>query len=235
MHERDSLKIRASRSNDPNDWSIFKKCRNSVNNEIKQAKENYYINAFSENEGNSRKTWGIINVLTARKTKNSHIIEIKRCGISISDPMELSEAFNDHFARVGPKLANGIPFTANDRSHLSYLTGVKCDEKFKKKPTNCSTVLSLLRKLCKNKATSLDKISVRLIHECADMIADSLCPIFNCSIATGIFPEDWKISKIIPLFKQGDRSDLNNYCPISIIPVAAKVFERVVYDQTSAF
>ena len=76
MHERDILKIRASRSNDPNDWSIFKKCRNSVNNEIKQAKENYYINAFSENEGNSRKTWGIINELTARETKNSHIKEI---------------------------------------------------------------------------------------------------------------------------------------------------------------
>jgi hypothetical protein len=68
-----------------------------------------------------------------------------------------------------------------------------------------------LRKLCKNKATGLDKTSVRLIHECADLIADSLCSISNCSIATGIFPEDWKISKIIPLFKQGDRSDLNNY------------------------
>ena len=67
---------KASRSNNPNDWSIFKKCRNSVNNEIKQAKENYYINAFSENEGNSRKTWGIINELTARETKNSHIKEI---------------------------------------------------------------------------------------------------------------------------------------------------------------
>ena len=103
------------------------------------------------------------------------------------------------------------------------------------KPTNFSTVLTLVRKLCKNKATGLDKISVRLIHECADLIADSLCSIFNCSIATGIFPEDWKISKVIPLFKQGDRSDLNNYRPISIIPVIAKVFERVVYDQIFAF
>jgi hypothetical protein len=49
--------------------------------------------------------------------------------------MELSEAFNDHFARVGPELANNISCTANDRSHLSYLTGVKCDEKFKMKPS----------------------------------------------------------------------------------------------------
>ena len=81
----------------------------------------------------------------------------------------------------------------------------------------------------------MDKISVRLIHECAaDLIADSFCSIFNCSIATGIFPEDWKILNVIRLFKQGDRSDLNNYRPISIISVTAKVFERVVYDQIFA-
>ena len=54
-------------------------------------------------------------------------------------------------------------------------------------------------------------------------------------LATVIFPEDWKISKVIPLFKQGDRSDLNNYCLISIISVMAKVFKRVVYDQIFAF
>ena len=56
--------------------------------------------------------------------------------------------------------------------------------------------------------------------------------IFNRSITTGIFPEEWKCSKVIPLLKQGQRSDFkNNYRPISIIPVVAKVFERVVYDQ----
>ena len=34
-----------------------------------------------------------------------------------------------------------------------------------------------------------------------------------------------------PVFKQGERSDLNNYRPISVIPVVAKVFERIIYDQ----
>ena len=52
---------------------------------------------------------------------------------------------------------------------------------------------------------------------------------------TGIFPEEWKSSKVIPVFKQGDRTDLDNYRPISIIPVVAKVFERVIYDQRYAF
>ena len=40
---------------------------------------------------------------------------------------------------------------------------------------------------------------------------------------------------VIPLFKHGERRDLNNYRPISIIPVVAKVFERIIYDQIYAF
>ena len=50
----------------------------------------YYKNAFHENESNSRKTWGIINELTWRKSNNSHISEIKQNGISISNSQDLS-------------------------------------------------------------------------------------------------------------------------------------------------
>ena len=89
----------------------------------------------------------------------------------------------------------------------------------------------LLSKLCKSKATGLDRISARLLRESADLIANSLCSIFNRSINSGVFPDEWKCCKVIPLFKQGARSDINNYQPISIIPVVAKVFERIIYDQ----
>jgi hypothetical protein len=75
---------------------------------------------------------------------------------------------------------------------------------------------SLLSKLSKSKATGLDKISARLLRVCSDLIAQSICSIFNRSINTGIFPEEWKCSKVVPL--QGKRNDLNNYRPISIIP-----------------
>ena len=46
------------------------------------------------------------------------------------------------------------------------------------------------------------------------------------------FPDEWKNARITPLFKKvGSRSDPSNYRPISIIPVVAKVFERIIYDQ----
>ena len=52
---------------------------------------------------------------------------------------------------------------------------------------------------------------------------------------SGIFPDDWKCARVTPLFKQGEASDLNNYRPISVVSVIAKVFERIVYDQSLNF
>ena len=50
--------------------------------------------------------------------------------------------------------------------------------------------------------------------------------IFNQSLVTGIFPSDWKMAEVSPIFKNGSKSDLNNYRPISVIPTLAKIFEK---------
>ena len=76
------------------------------------------------------------------------------------------------------------------------------------------------------KATGLVFVSARLLKESSDLICGSLVRIFNQSIDTGIFPDEWKNARIMPLFKKvGSRSNPSNYRPISIIPVVAKVFE----------
>ena len=92
-----------------------------------------------------------------------------------------------------------------------------------------------MNKLNKSKATGLDKISGRLLWEYADLISSPICNIFNQSISQGVFPDDWKSARVAPLFKQGDRDDLNKYRPISVISVVAKVFERIIYDQVYAY
>jgi len=227
MHYKDVLKVKAIRSGNACDWMIFKKCHNAVNSEIKQAKEKFFKNALCENEGNSHMTWRIINELTSRKIHSSSVKEIKLDNSSISDPLELSSAFNDHFSSIGQKLINAIQQKGDTLSYLDYVK--ETEHRFELKNTDCSTVFSLLSKLCKSKATGLNKIWARLLRECADLVASSLCAIFNKSIVSGVFPTECKSTKVIPLFKQGECSDLNNYCPISIIPVVAKVSERIEY------
>ncbi|CAB4019051.1 Hypothetical predicted protein, partial [Paramuricea clavata] len=51
------------------------------------------------------------------------------------------------------------------------------------------------------------------------------------SIDSDQFPSDWKAARVIPLFKKGQRSMLDNYRPISILPVVSKLMERIMYDQ----
>ena len=99
--------------------------RNKVNNEIKAAKELFYNNKFIETNGDPRKTWQIINDLTSRKAVNSSIREINLNGISICESSNLSNAFNDHFSSIGPKLANDIPLSNNnDHCHREYVKGI---------------------------------------------------------------------------------------------------------------
>ena len=180
---------------------------------------------------NCRKTWQTINELTSRKSGKTSVASLKVNGLTITNPLELSNEFNDHFANIGPKLASEI--NCDSGSYQRYLTVT--DKRFKLQPTNPNKVFSLLNKLDKSKATGLDKISARFVRECADLICVPICDIFNQSISQGIFPDDWKYARVTPLYKQGDRGDVNNYRPISVIPIVAKVFERIVYEQLYAY
>ena len=79
---------------------------------------------------------------------------------------------------------------------------------------NVQKVIKLLKAIDVGKATGLDKIPNRLLKIAADVVAPSLTGIFNQSLVTGIFPSDWKMAKVSPIFKNGSKSDLNNYRPI---------------------
>jgi len=43
--------------------------------------------------------------------------------------------------------------------------------------------------------------------------------IFNSLISTGVFHDLLKIAKVIPIFKSDDKLAVNNYCPVSVLPV----------------
>ena len=127
-----------------------------------------------------------------------------------------------------------LPPIANNNSN--YISNINVNNnKFSFSSINCSIVFSHLNKFCRSKATGLDNISAKIIRECADLISVSLRDLFNKSVVSDIFPGDWKCARVTPLFKHGEPSDLNNYRPISVISVVAKVFERIIYDQLYNF
>ena len=82
-----------------------------------------------------------------------------------------------------------------------------------------------------NKSSSgHDSISNKLLKSIKCSVSKSLT-IINQMITTGIFPDAFKVSKVIPIFKKGDCSLMSNYRPISLLPTISKIFERVTHDQ----
>ncbi len=55
--------------------------------------------------------------------------------------------------------------------------------------------------------------------------------IINQMLNTGIFPDQLKISKVVPMYKKNDESLFTNYRPISLLPVISKIFEKVIFHQ----
>ena len=102
---------------------------------------------------------------------------------------------------------------------------------FELKRVKSSNVLTMLIKVNVAKATGHDKISNKILKIAAPVIFNSLTDPFNLSISRNIFPCDWKIAKVSPLYKSGKRIDPNNYRPISVLPTIPRVFERLIFEQ----
>ena len=65
-----------------------------------------------------------------------------------------------------------------------------------------------------------------------DFIAPALTTVFFLSIHSKIYPDDLKIGKVTPVHKRGDKDDLNNYRPITVLPTIACVFKKITYQQS---
>ena len=90
-----------------------------------------------------------------------------------------------------------------------------------------------IRKLKASTSAGLDLIPPFVIKANIDNFIYPLLILFNLSLSTGIFPDIWKTSKIIPVYKKGNKSDIKNYRPIAILSGFAKVFESVICNKLS--
>ena len=88
----------------------------------------------------------------------------------------------------------------------------------------------LLSKLKSKSATGPDIIPCRLLKFFSTTIAPSLSSLFNLSIAQGKLPSLWKISNLVPIPKGTSKNRVENYCPISLLPVVSKILERHIYS-----
>ena len=80
------------------------------------------------------------------------------------------------------------------------------------------------------KSLGMDKISPRVLQDCAEALTEPLHHLFTQSLHYAIIPCSWKIHKIVPVLKAGDPNS-KNYRPISLLSNTWKVLERLIYNK----
>jgi hypothetical protein len=73
--------------------------------------------------------------------------------------------------------------------------------------------------------------SSNLLKKVSNLLLYPLKHIINRSFITGCVPTKLKIAKVIPIFKAGDASDINNYRPISLLSTFSKILEKIVQNR----
>ena len=86
-------------------------------------------------------------------------------------------------------------------------------------------ILKMIKSLDINKAHGHDN------SICDDSIKKSLSIIYKNCINTGIYPNAWKKSNIVPVHKKGNKQIVNNYRPVSLLPIFGKVFEKILFNS----
>ncbi|CAB3991133.1 Hypothetical predicted protein [Paramuricea clavata] len=104
-----------------------------------------------------------------------------------------------------------------------------------KKEVKEQFILNNLRKIDVKKAAGLDNTPPRLLKDSANVIARQLTKIINVSLEQGTMPDDFKLAKVIPVFKKGQPGYMDNYRPISVLPTVSKLLEKAVHDHEQLY
>ena len=218
-------------------YLIYKHFRKKLKHLIKFAKKKHYSLRFSAIKGNMKKTWSLINELRG-KTQKSLNSCFKIDSQLVEDKREIADGFNKFFASIARnmnvKLHSSRPVEETDYKHMKfneYLNKRVCNSIFLH---DCSSteVSQIIKEFDNGKASDLPLV---VLKKCAHIISGHLSRFFNNFMISGIFPKILKLGKITPVFKKGDAQILDNYRPISIIPIFGKIFEKIIYSRLYSF
>ena len=213
----------------------YKNYRNYLTKLIRQQKDNYYKNLIQQNKNNLRETWKIIHNSTggnSEKQDNFNININNTIINSESNPKEVAENFNNFFSNIGEQLAKKIiPPTTVLRANNITANNMSIFLN----PIDKAELSNTISELKLNSAPGIDNITATMIKKVKEFIYEPILHIFNLSLETGVFPTALKRTVIIPVFKSGDQSDINNYRPISLTSVFAKLLEKCVAARLHNF
>ena len=211
---------------------MYKNYKNILCSLIKEAKSKYYLGLLGNDKGN-KKTWNEINsILGNKKSKEQYINEISINNTILQSDVEIANAFNNHFATVGEKMSNELNYNI-DEFH-KYMPN-KLNKSLLLKRVTENEIENIVSQLSSKKSSGIDKISQCIVKRLKNVFTPCIAYLINCSIDERIYPTRLKLSKITPILKGGDKMDINNYRPISLLSTFNKIFEKKIHSDISNF
>ena len=220
----------------PTNTLIFKDYRNLYNKIVRAAKKLSYDKLFKKFQSNLSKTWQIINEVINKKPKkaNNTFSQLLINNCKISDPFEIANEFNDFFTSIAQKIADDIIPTDRPPDLIPSSPDDICFN-LKAEPLTHSEVCDAIDSLQKKKTLDMFGLSVSFISKFALTLSKPLKHIFSLSFNQGIVPQQLKVAKVIPIFKNGSQTSMDNYRPISLLCVFSKILEKIMLNRLSTF
>ncbi|KAK3909850.1 Putative 115 kDa protein in type-1 retrotransposable element R1DM [Frankliniella fusca] len=210
-------------SNEPELKKYFTQYRKIYRKVIDDAKRLSVKSEIMNAKNITKTTWKVINRNMGKQERDMSNVEIRIAENDpiITDPKVVADKFNVYFSEIASKLIgnnarNGT--SPNNSSNLSmYLS-----------PVTESDIIVAISKLKNKKCSGHDDVTDYIVKKCYMPLVKPLQHLIQSSFNDGIFPEVLKISKILPLFKKGNKEELGNYRPVANISVFAKIYEGVM-------
>jgi len=212
-------------------FSEYRKCLKKV---IQHAKRVYFNTKISNATGNPKKTWEVINQIrgkSKRAMKPEFVINNER----IIQRRKIANEFNKYFASLASKLNDNDEFKGLRINPITqfhdFLPKRNIHSMFLFDCTD-EEVGKHIRELQNGKASDFP---ITVIKKTAPIISPKLAHHFNHLMKLGQFPDELKLGKITPIYKKDNEQLLENYRPISTLPVFGKLFEKIIYSRLYSF
>ena len=217
-------------------FTEYKRLRNMTDALIKKAKKDFVKIKIKENKSCPKKLWKTLKNLgiPTKVNEASSNIGLKNEDDDVCfDSDFVANKFNRYFCNIAEKLVDKLPSRTYREDRVQDYYKEKGIERnsFKFNVVEQLEVENMLRSLDISKSAGEDKISGKFLRDAAEVITSPLTYLMNLSLKSATVPDDFKMARVLPIYKKGNRNYEGNYRPVSILPVASKVLEKIVYNQ----
>ena len=198
--------------------------KTEYSNLVQKEKDRYLQSlgsAVSDPRTGQKKYWTALKKLLNKKV-STIIPPILYNGNFITDIKEKCDTFNEYFKNQCTLVETTSTLPPLTRSTNLKLSNVDF---------SVDDITKHINKLNINKAHGHDGIPVRIIKLCGNSVSKPLYIILKNCISKGYFPKKWKKANVIPVYKKKERNLIQNFRPVSLLPICGKIFEKIIFDS----